>query len=98
MIKNVDEVGIIFSLSYSLEDETPGQYRYTLDSIDNAQSLPALSRSHQYWPERTSTTRAYRSQKQTGTVQSILVLPRCFILQAVIVLPTSLTELVMEEV
>ena len=55
VIKNVDEVGIIFSLSYSLEDETPGQYRYTLDSIDTAQS-PKIN---QYCPEHTGTAKVF---------------------------------------
>ena len=58
-----------------------------LGSTGMVWTVPVWSGLYRY-----SLPRAYRSQKQTGTVQSILVLPRCFILQAVIVLPSSLVN------
>ena len=36
--------------SFSLGDETPGQYRYALDSTGTAQNIPVLSRAYRYCP------------------------------------------------
>jgi len=65
-----------------------GQYRYALGSTGMLWTVPVLPRAYRYCPEHTSLKtkpvlpRAYRyCPEHTGTVQSIPVLPRCFISQ-----------------
>ena len=87
-LEHTGTVQVFYPLGWrtsSLEDETPGQYWYALDSTGMLWAVSVLPRVYRYCPEHTGIVqnipvlpRAYRFQKQTGTAQSIPVLPRTY--------------------